>query len=93
MFFFTDTNSRLQDRERSNLVVQLTEQNQRLTSELQASALREQELASRISQLRDQVTDKRQGYVYWVDHYDNCISGVEHLKILFETRLEMLSRP
>ena len=32
----TDTNSRLQDRERSNLVAQLTEQNQRLTSELQA---------------------------------------------------------
>ena len=81
-FSFTDTNSRLQDRERSNLVVQLTEQNQRLTSELQASALREQELASRISQLRDQVTDKRQGYVYWVGHYDICIPGVEHLKIL-----------
>merc|ERR1712142_756028 len=70
----TDTNSRLQDRERSNLAVQLTEQNQRLTSELQASALREQELASRISQLRDQVTDKR---ITVQDH-------VTHLEILRE---------
>jgi len=70
----TDTNTRLQDRERSNLVVQLTEQNQRLTSELQASATREQELASRISQLRDQVTDKR---ITVQDH-------VTHLEILRE---------
>jgi len=70
----TDTNSRLQDRERSNLVAQLTEQNQRLTSELQASASREQELASRISQLRDQVTDKR---ITVQDH-------VTHLEILRE---------
>ena len=35
----TDTNSRVTDRERSNLVAQLTEQNQRLTSELQVKIL------------------------------------------------------
>ena len=70
----TDTNSRLHDREKANLVAQLTEQNQRLTSELQASASREQELQSRIHQLRDQVTDKR---ITVQDH-------VTHLEILRE---------
>ncbi len=66
--------SRLQERERSNLVAQLTEQNQRLTSELQASAAREAELQSRINQLRDQVKDKR---ITVQDH-------VTHLEILRE---------
>ena len=40
------------------LVAQLTEQNHRLTSELQACLSREEELQTRISQLRDQVCDK-----------------------------------
>ena len=55
----SDISSRFHDREKSTLVAQLAEQNQRLTSELQSSAAREQELENRIKELREQVTDKR----------------------------------
>ena len=51
--------SRYQDRERQSLVTQLSEQNGRLTTELQAASRREEELQTRLSELRSQVNDKR----------------------------------
>ena len=62
-------------------VAQLTEQNHRLTSELQGALSREQELQDRINQLRDQVFDKRATVQ---DH-------VTHLEILRE-EMELVSR-
>ena len=54
-----ETTTRYHDRERQSLVTQLSEQNGRLTSELQAASRREEELQVRLSELRSQVNDKR----------------------------------
>ena len=89
----TDSSCRLQDRERSNLVAQLTEQNQRLTSELQASVAREQELQSRINQLRDQVTDKRitvQDHMTHLEILREEIDLVTHRKNDLERKVQQL---
>ena len=51
--------TRYHDRERQSLVTQLSEQNGRLTAELQAASRREEELQTRLSELRGQVNDKR----------------------------------
>ena len=54
-----EMNTRYHDRERQSLVTQLSEQNGRLTTELQAASRREEELQVRLSELRGQVNDKR----------------------------------
>ena len=50
---------RMQARDRSALCATLSEQNQRLTSELREGARREQELRSKLEELRARVNDKR----------------------------------
>jgi chromosome segregation ATPase len=74
-------NSKLNERQKLNLISQLTEQNQRLTSELQDSVAREAELQGRIDQLRSQVMDKR---ITVQDH-------VTHLEILGD-EIDLLTR-
>lgn len=85
--------SKVNERERSTLVTQLTEQNQRLTSELQASAQREEELQSRIAQLRSQVTDKRMSMQDHVNHLEMLreeISLITRRKTELEKKVEEL---
>lgn len=47
------------ERERTGLVSTLTEQNQRLTVELEAASKREEELQKKLTQMRAQFDDKR----------------------------------
>ena len=56
----TETNNRQAEREKSLLITQLSEQNQRLTGELEAAARREEELARQREELRAQFQDKRE---------------------------------
>jgi len=86
-----DSDSRL--RERSNLVAQLTEQNQRLTLELSACSSRESELQNRIASLREQVTDKRitvQDHVTHLEILREEIDLVTHRKNELEKKVQNL---
>ena len=50
-----EVSTRSTDRERQGIVSSLSDQNQRLTTELQAAGRREEELQNRLSELRNQV--------------------------------------
>ena len=50
-----EVSTRSTDRERQSIVSSLSDQNQRLTTELQAAGRREEELQNRLSELRNQV--------------------------------------
>ena len=76
--------SRYQDRERQSLVTQLSEQNGRLTTELQAASRREEELQTRLSELRSQVNDKRlsmQDHILYLENLKDEVSPHFHCNV------------
>ena len=91
-----ENSNRCQDRERQSLVSSLSEQNQRLTNELQAAGRREEELQNRLSQLRNQVNDKRVSMQDHVLYLENLKEEVitKHLKNLLHifTKLKSLDQ-
>lgn len=68
---------RTTERERSGLIGQLTEQNQRLTSELKEAGKREEELQKRLLELRSQVNDKRVTMQDHVNHLETLKDEVK----------------
>ena len=88
-----ETSSRCHDRERQSLVSSLSEQNQRLTNELQAAGRREEELQNRLSELRNQVNDKRmsmQDHVLYLENLKEEVAFVTKRKNELEKRVEEL---
>ena len=85
--------ARYHDRERQSLVTQLSEQNGRLTSELQAASRREEELQTRLSELRSQVNDKRlsmQDHILYLENLKDEVAFVTKRKNELEKRVEEL---
>ena len=85
--------ARYQDRERQSLVTQLSEQNGRLTTELQAASRREEELQTRLSELRSQVNDKRlsmQDHILYLENLKDEVAFVTKRKNELEKRVEEL---
>ena len=80
--------SRYQDRERQSLVTQLSEQNGRLTTELQAASRREEELQTRLSELRSQVNDKR---LSMQDHILYLENLKDEVRLIFTAMLRLIS--
>ena len=74
--------TRYHDRERQSLVTQLSEQNGRLTSELQAASRREEELQGRLSELRSQVNDKRLSMQDHILYLENLKDEVIDVKLM-----------
>ena len=84
--------SRYQDRERQSLVTQLSEQNGRLTTELQAASRREEELQTRLSELRSQVNDKRlsmQDHILYLENLKDEVRPYSIVNPLFFKYFEM----
>lgn len=88
--------TRYHDRERQSLVTQLSEQNGRLTAELQAASRREEELQTRLSELRGQVNDKRlsmQDHILYLENLKdevlNNIFSVNFLLVQLVTNINL----
>ena len=79
--------ARYQDRERQSLVTQLSEQNGRLTTELQAASRREEELQTRLSELRSQVNDKR---LSMQDHILYLENLKDEVRLIFTAMLRLI---
>ena len=77
--------TRYHDRERQSLVTQLSEQNSRLTAELQAASRREEELQVRLSELRGQVNDKRlsmQDHILYLENLKEEVTFGNYLALI-----------
>jgi len=88
-----EVSTRSTDRERQSIVTSLSDQNQRLTSELQAAGRREEELQNRLSELRNQVNDKRmsmQDHVLYLENLKEEVAFVTRRKNELEKRVEEL---
>jgi len=88
-----ETSSRCSDRERQTLVSSLSDQNQRLTNELQAAGRREEELQNRLSELRNQVNDKRmsmQDHVLYLENLKEEVAFVTKRKNELEKKVDEL---
>ncbi|TRY70489.1 hypothetical protein TCAL_10105 [Tigriopus californicus] len=80
---------RTTERERSGLIGQLTEQNQRLTSELKEAGKREEELQKRLQELRSQVNDKR---VTMQDHVNHLETLKDEINLVTQRKQNLEER-
>lgn len=80
---------RTTERERSGLIGQLTEQNQRLTSELKEAGKREEELQKRLLELRSQVNDKR---VTMQDHVNHLETLKDEINLVTQRKQNLEQR-
>jgi coiled-coil domain-containing protein 64 len=81
--------SRLTEREKAHLITQLTEQNQRLTSELKESNKQEELLMAQLQALRDQYNQKRTSMN---DHVSQVELMRDELALLNNRRTELERR-
>merc|ERR1719282_2155755 len=85
----TETNSRAAEREKSLLITQLTEQNQRLTSQLKDSSRTEESLTVELQSMRDQVYNKKTSMS---DHVQILETLREEITIMTERKIDLERR-
>jgi len=89
----TESSQRQTEKEKSLLITQLTEQNQRLTSQLKDSSKMEESLTCELQSMRDQVNNKKTSMTEHVTHLETLrdeINIMTERKIDLERRIEML---
>ena len=85
----TEVNQRQSEREKSLLIGQLTEQNQRLTSQLKDSSRTEESLTVELQTMRDQVYNKKTSMS---DHVQILETLREEITIMTERKLDLERR-
>jgi len=85
----TEVNQRQAEREKSLLITQLTEQNQRLTSQLKDSSRTEESLTVELQTMRDQVYNKKTSMT---DHVQILETLREEITIMTERKLDLERR-
>merc|ERR1719282_1606322 len=85
----TETNNRQAEREKSLLITQLTEQNQRLTSQLKDSSRTEESLTVELQSMRDQVYNKKTSMS---DHVQILETLREEITIMTERKIDLERR-
>jgi len=88
------TAQRQSEKEKSLLITNLTEQNQRLTTQLRESARNEESLSVELQSLKDQVNLKRSSMNEHVSHLESLREEINLLmgrKMELERRIELLS--
>merc|ERR1719410_444216 len=85
----TEVNTRAAEREKSLLITQLTEQNQRLTSQLKDSSRTEESLTVELQSMRDQVYNKKTSMT---DHVQILETLREEITIMTERKLDLERR-
>jgi len=85
----TEKGNRLQEKEKSGLITQLTEQNQRLTQQLKDSTRVEESLTCELQALRDQVNFKKSSMTEHVTHLETLR---EEINIMMEKKLDLERR-
>merc|ERR1719336_2803340 len=89
----TETSQRSAEKEKSLLITQLTEQNQRLTSQLKDSSKIEESLTCELQSMRDQVNHKKTSMTEHVTHLETLrdeITIMTERKLDLERRIEAL---
>merc|ERR1719412_825519 len=89
----TENNQRAAEREKSMLITQLTEQNQRLTTQLKDSSKPEESLTVELQSMRDQVNHKKTSMTEHVTHLETLrdeITIMTERKLDLERRIEAL---
>merc|ERR1719180_55198 len=89
----TETSQRSSEKEKSLLITQLTEQNQRLTSQLKDSSKIEESLTCELQSMRDQVNHKKTSMTEHVTHLETLrdeITIMTERKLDLERRIEAL---
>merc|ERR1740131_880727 len=89
----TETSQRSAEKEKSLLITQLTEQNQRLTSQLKDSSKIEESLTCELQSMRDQVHHKKTSMTEHVTHLETLrdeINIMTEKKMELERRIEAL---
>jgi len=85
----TEVNTRAAEREKSLLITQLTEQNQRLTSQLKDSSKTEESLTVELQSMRDQVHNKKTSMS---DHVQILETLREEITIMTERKMDLERR-
>jgi len=88
-----ENSQRQAEREKSLLITQLTEQNQRLTSQLKDSSKTEESLTCELQSMRDQVNHKKTSMTEHVTHLETLrdeITIMTERKLDLERRIEAL---
>merc|ERR1719336_2091747 len=85
----TETSQRSAEKEKSLLITQLTEQNQRLTSQLKDSSKIEESLTCELQTMRDQVNHKKNSMSMQMSHLEGLR---EEINIMTEKKLELERR-
>merc|ERR1712227_1194633 len=85
----TEANTRQAEREKSLLITQLTEQNQRLTSQLKDSSRTEESLTVELQSMRDQVYNKKTSMS---DHVQILETLREEITIMTERKIDLERR-
>jgi len=89
----TEKGNRLQEKEKSLLISQLTEQNQRLTHQLKESTKVEESLTCELQTMRDMVNNKKNSMSEHVTHLETLreeINIMQEKKLDLERRIEHL---
>lgn len=89
----TESSQRVEGKEKSLLITQLTEQNQRLTSQLKESSKIEESLTCELQSMRDQVNHKKTSMTEHVTHLETLrdeITIMTERKLDLERRIESL---
>merc|ERR1712088_1057874 len=89
----TENSQRSAEKEKSLLITQLTEQNQRLTSQLKDSSKIEESLTCELQSMRDQVNHKKTSMTEHVTHLETLrdeITIMTERKLDLERRIEAL---
>lgn len=89
----TESSQRVEGREKSLLITQLTEQNQRLTGQLKESSKIEESLTCELQSMRDQVNHKKTSMTEHVTHLETLrdeITIMTERKLDLERRIECL---
>jgi len=85
----SEKSTRLQEKEKSLLISQLTEQNQRLTLQLKDSSKNEESLSCELQSMRDQVNYKKSSMTEHVTHLETLR---EEINIMMEKKIELERR-
>ena len=85
----TEANTRQAEREKSLLITQLTEQNQRLTSQLKDSSRTEESLTVELQSMRDQVHNKKSSMS---DHVQILETLREEITVMTERKMDLERR-
>jgi len=85
----TSAASRLEEKEKGQLITQLTDQNQRLTVQLKESSKTEESLTYELQSMRDQVNYKKSSMTEHVTHLETLR---EEINIMMEKKIELERR-